>query len=383
MRFSLVFVCVVLFVLSVFADGAKFEEGVRLFKEGEYEKALEAFREVLKERDDAVVHYNIALTLYRLGRYDDAVEEYRKALQMREGYEEAKLGLASALAMAGKVGDAASVLKDVELVKKSKENLTTLAIVAERAGDRASEETLLSILAALLPDDVGVRLRLADLRLSSAKPEDALLVLEGLKERVPDNPTVHLLTSYALRRVGRLREAIDEAEVALALGEEKALRILASLYEEVGLVRIAAEHTLRLAESKGSDRLLLRAAQLYIDSSAHEEALKVLVRVSTKGVEGLLLEASALVELERFDEALKVVDEVLEKEETVQARLLRAEVLLRLERYEDAEKEYRTVLGIEPSNGVALRNLVFVLQRLGREEEASELLRRRSSEEER
>jgi len=383
MRFCVGLVCVAVFVLSLFADEAKFEEGVRLFKEGEYEGALEAFREVLKERDDAVVHYNIALTLYKLGRYDDAVEEYRRALEMREGYEEAKLGLATALAMAGKVGDAASVLKDVELVRRSKENLITLAIVAERAGDRASEETLLSILAALLPDDVGVRLRLADLRLSSAKPEDALLVLEGLKERVPDNPTVHLLTSYALRRVGRLREAIDEAEVALALGEEKALRILASLYEEVGLVRIAAEHTLRLAESKGSDRLLLRAAQLYIDSSAHEEALKVLVRVSTKGVEGLLLEASALVELERFDEALKVVDEVLEKEETVQARLLRAEVLLRLERYEDAEKEYRTVLGIEPSNGVALRNLVFVLQRLGREEEASELLRRRSSEEER
>lgn len=383
MRLCVGLICTALFIMPSFADEERFMDGVRLFKEGEYEEALKVFREVLKGRDDAVVHYNIALTLHRLGKYDDAVEEYRKAVKMRDGYEEAKLGLASALAMAGDVEDAACVLRDVELIRKSKENLSTLAIVAERAGDRASEETLLSILAALLPCDVDIRLRLASLKLSSAKPEDALSILKTIGKQSPDNAVVYLLTSSALRRLGRTKDAIDEAEIAFALGEEKACRILASLYEEVGLMRVAAEYTLRLAERGGSDAFLLKAAQLYIDASAPAEALKVLERVSEESVEGMFLKASALVELEHFEDALRVVNEVLEKRDSVQVKLLRAEVFLRLERYRDAEEEYRKVLRTEPDNDVALRNLVFVLQQLGREEEASELLRSHSSEEKR
>lgn len=365
-----------MFSVLLSADEEAFKEGVRLFKEGEYEEALKAFRSVLKERGDAVVHYNIALTLYKLGRYGEAVKEYEEAVKMKKDYDEARLGLVCALAMAGRIKDAAEALKSAVFVKRSRDRLVSLIIVAERFEDRSSEEMLLSLLVALSPDDVAMRLRLADLRISLGRYREALVVLDVVKRLSADNGFSYLLSSYALKGLGRLKEAIDEAEVALALGERRALRILAQLYEDVGLPRVAAEYTLELIEETGSVSLVVKVAQLYLDADSPEDAVEVLKRVTLKSPKALLVMASALVKLGRFDDALGVVDDCLREEESVQARLLRAEVLIQLKRYGDAETEYRRVLESESYNRVALRNLAFVLQRLGRDGEALEILRR-------
>jgi Ca-activated chloride channel family protein len=56
--------------------------GERLYREGRFEEAYEAFREQA-DRDEAgpELHYNAGNALYRLGRYAEAAERYRRALE--------------------------------------------------------------------------------------------------------------------------------------------------------------------------------------------------------------------------------------------------------------------------------------------------------------
>lgn len=52
-----------------------YENGERLYEEGEYEGAILAFREALELSGEAVLHFNIANCLERLGRLGEARDE--------------------------------------------------------------------------------------------------------------------------------------------------------------------------------------------------------------------------------------------------------------------------------------------------------------------
>jgi len=61
------------------ADGAQvFEEGVRAFRAGDYQAALQSFLDALRAGlDTPGLHYDLGTTYYRLGRYAEAEREFR------------------------------------------------------------------------------------------------------------------------------------------------------------------------------------------------------------------------------------------------------------------------------------------------------------------
>jgi len=67
-----------------------FERGNRLYRQGRYAEAVEAYQAALEGgRDTPELRYNLGTALLRLGRYDDAEEHFRAALvavdpQLRE-----------------------------------------------------------------------------------------------------------------------------------------------------------------------------------------------------------------------------------------------------------------------------------------------------------
>ncbi len=57
------------------------ERGNRLYRDGRYTEAVEAYREALADGDDSpVLRYNLGTALVRLGRYDEAEQHLRAAL---------------------------------------------------------------------------------------------------------------------------------------------------------------------------------------------------------------------------------------------------------------------------------------------------------------
>lgn len=66
-------------VLAAFGWGDE-ERGNRLYREGRYIEAVEAYREALADGESAELHYNMGTALLRLGRYEDAERHFLAAL---------------------------------------------------------------------------------------------------------------------------------------------------------------------------------------------------------------------------------------------------------------------------------------------------------------
>jgi Ca-activated chloride channel homolog len=66
-------------------------KGNRKYKKGQYEEALEAYREAqIKSPDKPIVNYNIGNTLHQQERYEEAEKSYQRALQSKENKMRAK-----------------------------------------------------------------------------------------------------------------------------------------------------------------------------------------------------------------------------------------------------------------------------------------------------
>ncbi|MCX7703264.1 MAG: tetratricopeptide repeat protein [Planctomycetota bacterium] len=377
-KFSALFLFLVL--APLLAQEKPFERGVRLFKEGDYKGALESFREALKEKEDAIVRYNIASALYRLGEFEESSKEYRRALEIKPDYEAALFGLACALTASGKTKEAIDALCSISTAKQMKEIFQQLAMLSQQSKNEVAEEAFLTLLSSLSPDDVQIKIRLSEVKLRLGDPNGSLSLLKCVVKAAPENSSAHLLSALSLHKLNCIKEAIDEAEIAFSLGEKRALKILAQLYIEQGLLRVAAKHLLMFAEQSGERNYILDSARLYLKSDAPEDALNALSLLpsDSETSESLSLAATALNQMRRFDEALSKIKKALHLEESLSIRLLYAQILIDAGRLDEAETEYRTILTEEPSNPTALRKLATIFKQTGRQKEAEAILKQLS-----
>ena len=73
------------------------QEGDFYYKQGNYEKALECYKEAYREYPDSPnLSYNIGNTYLKLGQYDNAIKYYKKCLDLKPDYDLAPGQLAEA-----------------------------------------------------------------------------------------------------------------------------------------------------------------------------------------------------------------------------------------------------------------------------------------------
>jgi len=73
--------------------------GVAYTRRGEYKKAIQAYRECLKENPGHYrAYYNMGNIFYERGEWEEAIKEYRKALEIKIDFVEARHNLANAYA---------------------------------------------------------------------------------------------------------------------------------------------------------------------------------------------------------------------------------------------------------------------------------------------
>ena len=94
---------------------AAYTDGYQLMKAGQYEEAIEAFKQVIKLNDQhAMAYTNMAYSYRKLGKYRRAVKLYGKALDIEPNLAEAHEYLGAALLAMGKVEKAKSHLAILE-----------------------------------------------------------------------------------------------------------------------------------------------------------------------------------------------------------------------------------------------------------------------------
>jgi Flp pilus assembly protein TadD len=84
------------------AADPSYQQGLKYLQADNYDKAIKAFQQVLKNKpDSAEVHYQLGLAQAGKGNQDQAVKSFQEALRLKPGYAEARLSLGGLYAQRG------------------------------------------------------------------------------------------------------------------------------------------------------------------------------------------------------------------------------------------------------------------------------------------
>lgn len=204
------------------------------------------------------------------------------------------------------------------------------------------------------------------LLLVAGQTADAQKVLRGLLARAPEDPALLSLAATLAAREGRLTEAADLSEKALAAQETLPLGQLRASYQTIFDLRARVAQSITGATSQsGVDPL--------------DRALDVAARWRAEDPDNAAIDercAELLFSLGQPEEALRHLDSVIERHPGEGAAYGQvAEVLEREGRVEDADRRWRQAVEVEPTNPTWLFRRAQNLVALGDVAQARALVR--------
>jgi tetratricopeptide (TPR) repeat protein len=282
------------------------------------------------------------------GLYSDALSAYAKALEEDPARSEVRIRYAALLLEMGLAGTAVEVLEEAEELDWFGERTLGLAL-AQLAGHRGdmlerAEKSLRNALD-MRPDEPNLQLSLAQVYHRQGKLAEAAALVAELRSSRDGNPRLMSYHAGLLRSLGRIDEAVEAytrcARAAVVVPECR--NNLIELLIELGRPVEAAEAMLQWLGDDDLDRLV-QAASLLSTGGEAEEALLVIRRV------------------------------LAAEPDSARARTIEAYLLSTLDRHEEAAAALRKLLRKDPSNLDLMVSLAWNEMRLGRLDEARELL---------
>jgi tetratricopeptide (TPR) repeat protein len=192
---------------------------------------------------------------------------------------------------------------------------------------------LLEKAAALAPDNAALKQRLAEQYLKMDRTDDAALLFREVLEQAPTNPRALLGQGLVSERRGQWQEALEPLRAAAdhPTARRAARAALAEAYARLGDAK-AAEAERRLAADLPADAPW---TDPFLDQA----------RTYRTGLQPRVLDALALGDQGRLDDALALIGEVLrDHPDSDDAHLTRAKLLIRARRSRDAEGELKRTL---------------------------------------
>jgi len=258
-------------------------EAMRLYKDGDYKKAIELLRQVTNlSLNSFLAHFYLGLSLSADRQYAQAVEPLKTALDLEPGHIQAHIALGDAFLKLGDVSEArAEYLRALSLQDSYAPAHDGLGRVHEAEGDddRAVEEYQKALqLNVAFPDTYA---NLGELYLRRGRLEDAIELFRKAIEIKPD-----FSLGYSRLGIAYSREGLDNQAIA-ALGRAKAIApadplpyfSLAAVFLDLGN-RIRAESEIEAGLSRdpsGYEGPLLKARLLLADQDI-DGAIAVLER---------------------------------------------------------------------------------------------------------
>ena len=184
-----------------------FDQGERLLKKGELEKAADSFGRVLDLFENAEVYYNLGYIKTSQGRYEEAIMAFRKAAQIDDAFAEAYRKMGEVFAKLGRKEEA------VECLNKAAD------IFLEKRMEADAEEALQDVLR-LSPNTPNVFNSLGIVyRRQGRLPEAARMLYKALKVS-PADEHIHYNLARVLTSENRYDEATKILKTALSLSPD-------------------------------------------------------------------------------------------------------------------------------------------------------------------
>jgi len=214
----------------------RFDHAAELIKEGQYEAAIAAWKELLASLpDDPRIHNNLATALGQSGRYAEAIPEFEKALALKVTYRSAYENLGVALLAVGRRDDAISIFeKGLQYYPDSAELHTHLGLVLESQGRMEEAENEFNKSLLINPDDANVHFALGWVLASKGDRDQAISEYKEALRLNPQDEMAHVNLGLMLGSKGDWDRAIAEERAALRLDpkDEAAHVYLAAMLAE-------------------------------------------------------------------------------------------------------------------------------------------------------
>ncbi len=358
------------------------ELSVLLAERGAAREAEEVLRESLETSpEDAETLYTLALLEGRRGRFREERELLEKALEARPLFSPAARALAASKAAEGDLQGALELLeKQAERDPLDSENLLEAAKLTMRAGDLEKGERLLRQAAEQDPFSPLPVCSLAWFLSEQGRGDEALRLLEKRIAEEGEEPEVLGYMGRVLQEREELEEAAQCYRRVLLLDPGAAW-----VRRELWIVRIRLGRAGDVLEEvrrktleppgEAEDFGIMAQAYLALDrKEAAEEALRQAL-LRDPFFSWAARELARLLHKEgRSEEALRVLEERIARgRPEVMDHGLLGEILKETGRREAAEEHLRKAMALDPANGWAARELVLLLGREGRIEEAEAL----------
>lgn len=217
------------------AATAAFRAGVAAQKQGELERAAEAYRRAIEaEPEFAEAHANLGAVLARLGREDEAIAAYERALRIKPQLTAARVNLGLAHYRTGRLGRALDAFAAVHAADTSLLQVRQLlGLVLVELGRDAEAIPHLEVSAEQAPDEPAVLFALgrAYARRGDRRVDSVATRLESTRE---GRPLWHQLRGLVLQQGDRHEEALAAFDEAGALNDA-----LPRLFVNIGVSHLA------------------------------------------------------------------------------------------------------------------------------------------------
>jgi tetratricopeptide (TPR) repeat protein len=191
-----------------------FQQGLELMKQGRWEEALAAFREVLDAHENAEVYYNMGYIKTAQGRYEEAIQFFRRATQIKNDFARAYQ----------KMGECYLSLNRPRLAEQSFQQAA--AIYMEKQMDDYAEQVLKEVLK-INPETINVYNNLGIIYRRQGRYQRAIRQYEKALKVSPRDENVHYnlgRTYYEMKEYPQAKEAVAEAlDIHPAFKEAKSL----------------------------------------------------------------------------------------------------------------------------------------------------------------
>lgn len=369
---------------------------------GLYDEAIESFTKVLEYNPKSEeAWYNLGATLYSMGRYDDELACYDKALELRPDYSKAWNNKGATLHQMGKFEEA--VMCYDRVLKSEPDNVSVLnnrGVALKNL--KKYDEALQSFNRALkIRDDyMDACLNKGILLHDMERYQEAVGCYDTVLAKWR-SPEVLCQKGVALSMLGKYRLAIESFDESLKLKPDWDIAIEERAKAEKALSEETSAKALK-ARSEPAKEPSIPATQpeignvcqhcgkplspearfcagcgtrIYDDDEISPAAVKPAILESIEEQEAIqiamdretyLLERSRLLRtMDRFDDALKSVNEALGISEMPEIWLEKGNVLAAMGRPEEAIEAYDRVIKAEPKNYLAWSNKEIVLAGMG------------------
>ncbi len=265
-------------------------EGMRLYKEGKYEDAAEAFRQVVNiNLNSFLAYYYLGASLVASRRYGEAIEPLKYALDLQPDYIQAHVVLGYAYIKQGDSNEArAEYLRALDLQPSYAPAIDGLGRLFESIGKQTEAEEQYRRALQINVAFADAYTHLGDLYLRQDRLDDAInLFLKAISVKL-DFSSAYTRLSVAYARQGRSDDAIAAARKSqeLSPSDPEPYVALARIYLDLQAYRRAeAEILSALAQDHDHPGAHLVLSDLKRSQEEFEPAREILEDLYERGIE--------------------------------------------------------------------------------------------------